>query len=263
MANVKVSDLADEAQVTSDENGVTALRKFLVTELSGSASGRLFEAINTPGIPIRGQTHPGLNGIVVKSVNAVPVPGCVSAAWVLVSYASPTFNTQTPSETATPTYRMSGTVQEEETTEDKDGNQMVLNHTKTSVAENGQNIDTVLPPQPAKVSVQRPMQYFQCDRPEPLPFNYDKVHNFVGRVNSVPWRNFAARTVLCSTIDVEESGDRANVSYQFQIKPVGTWVARLVYIDPETGAPVEAPLENVGIKNFLVYPEAEFNQLSV
>jgi hypothetical protein len=107
------------------------------------------------------------------------------------------------------------------------------------------------------------LQYFQCDRPEPLPFNYNKVHDFVGRVNSVPWRNFAARSVLCATIDVDEVGDRANVSYQFTIKPVGTWDVRLVYIDPETAAPVEGPLEGTGIRDFRVYPEADFNQLSV
>jgi hypothetical protein len=255
--------LIDEASVTSDENGVSAVRKFLVDGLTGSASGRLIEALNTPGVPVKGQTHPDLNGIVVKSVQAVPAPMSPSKAFVIITYSAPTFNSQTPSETATPTYRMSGTVQDEETSEDKDGNQMVLNHTKTSVDENGDVVETVLPAQPAKVSVQRPMQYFQCDRPEPLPFNYNKVHDFVGRVNSVPWRNFAARSVLCSTIDVDEVGDRANVSYQFTIKPVGTWDVRLVYIDPETGAPVENPIQGTGIRDFRVYPEADFNQLSV
>lgn len=262
MGNVTFTDLIDDASVTSDENGVSAVRKFIVEGLSGAGSGRLFEALNTPGIPVKGQTHPNLAGIVVKSVQAVPISGCNTKAFVVVSYSAPTFNSQTPSESATPTYRMSGVVQDEETSEDVNGDQVVLNHTKTSVV-NGNNVDTPLEPQPAKMIVQRPMQYFSCDRPEPLPFNYLKVHNFVGRINSVPWRNFPARTVLCTTIDVVESGDRANVSYQFTIKPIGTWRARTVYTDPSTGAPVKDPVEGVGIKNVLVYPEADFNQLNV
>lgn len=263
MGNVLVNDLIDDAVVTSDENGVSAVRKFIVDGLSGIGSGRLFEALNTPGIPVKGQTHPNSNGIVVKSVQAVPIPDSPSKAFVVATYSAPTFNSQTPSETAQPTYRMSGTVQDEEVYLDKDGQQMILNHTETSTAANGQVTNRPLPPQPQRFSAQRPMQYFQCDRPEPLPFNYNKVHDFVGRVNSVPWRNFPARSVLCSTIDVDEVGDRANVSYQFTIKPVGTWDVRPIYINPETGAPVEDPIEGIGVKNFRIYPEADFNQLNV
>lgn len=262
MGQIAVTDLAEDAEVISDDSGVSCTRKILIDGLSGSASARLFEAINTVGVPRKGDQHPDLPGIVVSSVRASPIPNCANKAWVIVQYNAPSFNSQAPSETATPTYRFSATVQEEETSQDKDGNQMVLTHTKISVVD-GNNVETVLDPQPGKVSVQRPMEYFFCERPEPLPFNYNKCHNFMGRVNSVPWRNFPARSVLCTSIDVDESGDRANVSYQFQIKPVGTWDVRLTYIDPSTGSPVVDPIEGEGIQTFRVYPEADFNLLNV
>ena len=262
MGQIHTSDLAEEASVRSDDSGVTCTRRLLVIGLSGSASARLFEAINTVGIPRRGDPHPDLPGILVSSVDGNPAPGSVGNAIVVVTYSAPSFNSQAPSPTGQPTYRFTATVQDEETSEDKDGNQMILTHTKVSVVD-GNNVSQVLDPQPGKVSVQRPMEYFFCDRPEPLPFNYNKCHDYMGRVNNVPWRNFPARTVLCTNIEVEEAGDRANVSYQFQIKPVGTWDVRLTYIDPAKGSPVENPIEGEGIKNFKVYPEADFNQLNV
>ena len=264
MAEIHSKDLVDEASVTSDENGVSAVRKFLVTGLSGEGSSRLLQAITTPDIPIKGQSHPNLGSIIVKSVSAIPVPGCAAAAYVIVQYGSPTFSTQAPSETAPPKYRTTSTVQEVETSEDKNGAQMILKHTKTSVDDNGNNVTETLPDQPAKASVQRPITTFICERAEPLPWNYPGKLPYVGCVNSSPWRGYNPRTVLCMGIDVDESGDRANVSYQFQIKLDGsTWEFRAVYIDPSTGAPVVNPVEGQGIKTFRVYPEADFTQLSV
>lgn len=261
MATV-VSDLIDEASAQSDENGVTAVRKFLVTGLTSQPSGRTLEALNVVGIPRRGQTHPNLGGIVVKSVSAVPVQDSPSKAFVVVTYAAPTYNTQAPSKTAKPTYRLGGSTSDFETSQDKDGKQMVLTHTKKTQDEDGNIVDEVLPPQPAKVTIQKPQAYLSCERPEPLPVDYKALFSYIGCVNKAQFQGFPARSWLCTAIDVDETGDRANVSYQFQLN-FDTWDARLVYIDPATGAPVENPVEGKGIKSFRVYPEADFNQLGI
>lgn len=262
MAQVAVTDLIDEASAQSDENGVTAVRKFIVTGLSAQASGRMLEALNVVGIPRRGQTHPNLAGIVVKSVSASPCPDSKGSAYVVVTYAAPTYNTQEPSKTAKPTYRLGGNTTDFETSQDAKGNQMVLTHTKKTQDEDGNVVDEVLPPQPAKVTIQKPQAYLSCERPEPIPVNFKSLMTYIGCVNSAPFQGFPARYWLCTAIDVDESGDRANVSYQFQLN-FNTWDALLVYIDPATGAPVENPVEGKGIKSFKVYPEADFNQLGI
>ena len=262
MAQILVTDLIDEASAQSDQNGVTATRKFIVSGLSSQPSGRCLEALNVVGIPRKGQTHPNLASIVVKGVSAVPVQDSPRKAYVIVTYAAPTYNVQTPSQTAKPTYRSGSNVVDVETSEDKDKKQMVLTHTKKSVDEDGNTVDEVLPPQPAKVIVQRPQGYLSCERPEPLPINYSRIWGYVGKVNSAPFKGYPARSWLCTAIDVDEAGDRGNVSYQFSLK-YDLWDARVVYIDPATSAPVVDPVEGQGIKSFKVYPEAEFNQLGV
>lgn len=256
------SDLIDEASAQSDENGVTAVRKFLVTGLTSQASGRLLEALNVVGIPRRGQRHPNLAGILVKSVSAVPVQDSPSKAFVIVSYAAPTYNTQEPSQTGKPTYRLGGSTSDFETSEDNKKKQMILTHTKKSQDADGNTVEEVLPPQPGKVSIQKPQAYLSCERPEPLPINYRKLFSYIGCVNSATFQGYPSRCWLCTAIDVEEVGDRGNVSYQFSLK-FDTWDVRLVYIDPATGAPVENPVEGKGIKSFKVYPEVDFNQLGI
>ena len=262
MAQVTVQDLLDDASAQTDQNGTTAVRKFIVSGLTAQASGRMFEALNTVGIPRRGQTHPNLAGIVVKSVAAEPCADSPSKAYVTVSYAAPTYNTQAPSQKGKATYRSGATVSDFETSEDKDKKQMLLTHTQISQDEGGNNVTKVLDPQPAKVVIQKPQAYLSCERPEPLPINYRRLFGFVGCVNSSPFQGFGARCWLCTAIDVDEAGDRGNVSYQFSLK-FDTWDARVVYIDPATGAPVKDPEEGKGIKNFRVYKEVDFNQLGI
>lgn len=262
MAQVTVQDLLEEASAQTDQNGTTCTRRFIVTGLTAQASGRMFEAMNTVGIPRRGQTHPNLAGIVVRTVSAEPCADSPTKAYVTVSYAAPTYNTQAPSAKGKATYRSGATVSDFETSEDKDKKQMVLTHTKISQDEDGNTVSEELPPQPAKVTIQKPQAYLTCERPEPLPINYRRLFGFVGCVNSAPFQGFGARCWLCVAIDVDETGDRGNVSYQFSLK-FDKWDARLVYIDPATGAPVNNPEEGKGIKTFRVYQEVDFNQLGI
>lgn len=262
MAQIHAQDLLEEASVSNDSSGLKATRKFLVTGLSGEGSARLGEALDCPGIPRKGETHPNLN-ILVSAVNAVPAPGCAAAAHVIVQYEQASFQTQPPSETAPVKWRYGSVTEEVETSRDKDGNDVYLEGPAKKYDDNGNVIQTVqIKKQPMKVSVQIPSPYFQAVRPEPAPFNFQKTVAYTGKVNASPWRGFPARTVLCLGIEVNEESDRCEVSYQFKYREQ-TWDVTVICQNPFTNAPIEDPAQGVGIKTVRVLPEIDFGGLGI
>lgn len=263
MAEVTVTDLIDEASYTADMSGIKAVRKFLVENLSEQAHKKLYEAALLPDVPQRATAHPSIPNLIVSSVNVFPVPSSPSKAWVVVNYESPTSTTTVPSESAPPEIEFGAVLQTIETSVDKDGKEMVLNHTQTSVDPDTQQVVTnELPPQPFKVTVQEASPYLTMSRREPLPFNKSKVINFVNRVNSVAWFGDPARTWLCAAIRARLDGDAAIVSYEFQYREK-TWDVEGVYTDPSTGAPISGAVQDVGRKKFQVLGTADFAGLSL
>jgi hypothetical protein len=264
MAEVTVRDLLEDASYTRDTSGVRAVRRFLVENLDDVAAKRLYQAALLPDVPQFGTPHESIPNLVVNSVDVVPAPSSPSKALITVTYGSPEQDNQEPSETAQPTVEVGATVSEIETSRDKDGNEMLLDHTiPAHVDENGTLIaDQVLPTQPAKVSVQEAHPYVTCERREPDPFYTAKVLAYVNHVNSVAWFGSQPRQWLCTAIRARLDGDSFVVSYEFQFRE-RTWDVQAVYTNPTTGAPVEDPIEEVGIKRFQVYPEADFNGLNL
>jgi len=108
---------------------------------------------------------------------------------------------------------------------------------------------------------------------------------FVGRVNKTTW-NVApqadAYTWLCTGIEVEAVDHRRkydswvrpdepgtwDVTYTFQYQGGDKWDKRFVFLDPETGRPID-PDEtdddgvNVEVKRYQIYDAADFNELGL
>jgi len=95
-----------------------------------------------------------------------------------------------------------------------------------------------------------------------------KALTYVGKINSVALGSgtFAIGTLLCLGIegDTTDGGESYSVSYRFQYRP-GTWVATVVYIDPETDRPhADVSISGVdGVEYVDIYNEVNFTALAL
>jgi len=282
---VEQSDLVEVNEVKQGKDGIEAVRGFQVVGLSGNPDNRLLQAITEPGIPLRGEPHPSIEGIKADEISASP-QGAENAL-VTVTYKQLTEDENEPDELQKPTITVGSTVQEDIVNLDAFGKQMLLNHTKRKVITTDigsgtktSNKDTKLPTQPGEVGVQFPLTTISLSRREknnPL----FKSEIYTGKINSAPIFGDPKHIWICTGIDgdSDDGGQTFTVSYNFQRAPQGTtWDPILVYIDPETDAPVaglniidkqgpikqgEADDSEVGIKRFQVYIDIDFNKLNI
>ncbi len=267
MGQVTVSDLLDQASLTFDSGGMKIVRKFLCEGLQETGSKKLYEAVTLPDIPLYGSFHPTVPGIVVSSLNVVPVSDSPSKAWVVVNYEPPSHSNSQPSESAPPTTEFGATSSNIETSQDANDNEMKLTHTwpqKIVALADGTNeaVPETTITQPTKVSVQEAHPYVSFQRMEPSPFNTEKVLLCVGRVNSVAWFTGAPRTWYCAAIRARLEGDVFQVSYEFQYREK-TWDVVSIFNDPSTGLPVELDGNGNDIGTFQIYKEIDFNVLNL
>jgi hypothetical protein len=91
-----------------------------------------------------------------------------------------------------------------------------------------------------------------------------KSRNFVGRTNSGTWGGDPPGSWLCTRIEgvSDDGGQTFNVTYEFQYN-IDTWLATVVFIDPDTGRPPENLIEGEGLKQVQVYPRVDFNLLNL
>jgi hypothetical protein len=94
-----------------------------------------------------------------------------------------------------------------------------------------------------------------------------KADTYVGCTNSIAWKGWPAKTVLCLAILGRKGGDGIMAaSYQFARDKHGfKQIARV--IDPSTGQPVTPDAAQVsggnGVKEVIVQGEADFNGLAL
>lgn len=264
MAEILVEDLIDQASYTITANGPRATRKFIVKGLSDAGHRRLFQASLIPDVPVFGALHPSIPNLICGEIHVTPVASSPSMAWLLATYGSPESSNIAASEVAVPELEVGSTLANIETSSDAFGDEMILNHSTTSVdPDTGEVITKDLPPQPGKVSVQEAMPYISLSRREPKPFNIAKIFDAVGSINSVAWGfDRAAHTWLCASIRAKLEGEAFRVAYEFQYRR-RTWDSVLTYTDPSTGAPVANPVEGVGKKTFQIYPDFDFSVLNL
>lgn len=251
-----------EGALSRDKDGFRHTRVFIVTDLTGTPSQRLYKALTTPGVPQFGDGHPSIPGIFALNIQSEPEAKQNTLARVVVDYESPSFDNQSPSEGGTeqePTIQVGSNVTTAKTQKNKDGNQLFV----SLVTSAGVNRDQV-----GEVDIQIPQSVVQFQRREsgtPLT----KSIEYTGAVNSLSvgqTRFFAERTLLCTAIEgqSDDNGRTFTVTYQFQYEP-NTWDATLVFQDTETDrAHPDVNLANSnGIKVERVYRERDFRKLNL
>ncbi len=288
MATINQSDLVEFNEIKEGPDGFEATRGFQIEGLAGNADQKSFEALGIPGIPNINDVHPSfsiLNVVEKRFETQGPTIGVV-----IVSYKQLNADEQEAGSTSAPIISIGSTVQEDVVNLDVNGKQMLLFHTKVKKIINAfllvEEKPEKMPTQPGEVSMQFPQMTVSFQRREgESPFLKNEKHN--GTINSRGFFQLGIHEWLCTGIDGESSdgGRTFLVTYKFQRAQKGnTWDPMLVYIDPETDAPVaglninggDGPLSltgeppnktgdpnQVGRKRFQVYPETDFNELNL
>jgi len=268
---VVVQDLVDQASLTQ-EKGYKVTRVFHVSGLTGNATTRLYNATLLPEIPAQGSAHPDIPGIYARSINVSPVES--SSARVVVTYQPRDPATQPPDDNADPIVEVGAALVEVETNKDINGTFLVLGeftvteYNKTLLPKQIEETNTY-PPQPGKITVQRPLPLFKFSRRE-TESPYSKSLNYVGNVNSDSFLGYAAGYWLCSRIygRSDDGGESYNVEYEFLFNRE-TWKPWIAATHPDTGEPpvnlngTSALVEGTSLKQIVVYLTISFSGLNL
>jgi len=239
-----ITDLIDEASIDVTTEGLRATRAFLVSGLTGDAHAITFQAYFAEGIPVQGEAHPSVTGLVVETMSARPVSDSPGSARITVNY-KPRNATRIASEgTAPPVISTGATVQEDETNFDANGNVIRLAYTSNPDANGNVKYNGTVAT--GKIRRAFPMPVIKFARRESVnPFA--KVLTYTQKVNATPFYGFDEKTWLLSNIESDSSdgGLTWNVTYELQYNPKG-WRTAVVFTDKETGEIPDNPEPSEG-----------------
>lgn len=262
-------DILEGAKLVNGADGTLTLTRVVIVDgVEGNGDEKLWKALLIQGVPQRGEVHPTIPLLRCSTREATPLD--TSKVQIVCTYEIWNSKIQTADENQKCQIEVGGTVQEESTNFDKDGNLMEVTHRYVDLDNKPILIDDGTGNQiakvgkaPAEVNKQIPMMVKKFSRKE-IGDPSLKAQDFLGSVNSTPVFNATARKWLCTRLDgiSDDGGETYNVNYEFQLN-LSTWDVTIVFIDPDTNQPPIGLIEGEGIKVFKVYREMDFNILRV
>lgn len=261
-----VQDLIEGSSLELSK-GYKHTRAFLVTDLTGNSSAKLYNAVQATGIA-QGDAHPVIANIYARAISVTPI-GPTSAR-VSISYEPRDPATSPPDDGAAPNVEVGAVTNEVEVDKDIKGNQIILTYTftkyntETKLLEEIENKGQV-----GTVKVQRPVPVFKLSRRE-TQSPHRKALEFVGKMNSDTFMGEPAKYWLCTRIvgRSDDGGESYNVDYEFQFN-ADTWDPQVVATDPDTGKPPinydgsQALVDGEGYKRVTVYESVAFSGLKL
>lgn len=256
-----VSDII-EGHISEDASaGYSVERVFMVSGVSGAAHARGYNALNAPGVPRLFEGHPSIPSLFCSQRTATPMGDSSDRFRVTCRYKLPDFAILQPDESAPGLISVGGGLSQVATQKDVDGNAISVTYTYPD--DHG---DKTLAgrsyTQGGEVGLMVPVTVLRETRRESVNPNF-KARAYVGRVNSFPIWNGAARTYLCTRIEGEsrDGGESYEVAYEFQYKPEG-WDASVVFRDLKTNRPIPNP-DAEALKTVPIYAGIDFGGLNL
>jgi len=265
-----VADVTSGSSVSETENGVDAVRAFLVSNVGGTGSQAAAKALRATRIPALYSYHPSILDLQCYNKTAEVASGSSSDQFTVLCRYKKIDDGEVPQDEqpgtggterkVPPQINIGGTVQTVQTTNDKDGEPIALG--PLTVIKNGE--ETNFPEQTGVVNIQVPQVTVRfVERRAESPGSLAFI--FVGTVNSTNFLGLGPGKVLCTRINgvSEDGGKSFKTEYEFQTNLNG-WDANVIYIDQETGLPLEGATEdNGGKKKVPIYPTQDFNILKL
>ena len=244
-------DIKENARISRDKNGYRVDRIAIVTGVTGTASQRLYNAINDIGLPNYGDVHPDIAGIYLNDITADVIdPETVR---VTMSY----YNDPSDAEGGETSVRVSAGTTIEEVTTDILGAAM---ETEYTVTEEIFNWTTVKPTFTADVEIPRLTFDFETTSATLPKTSMDTYH---GKINSAIWNGYAIGTILCAAVNIDQQGDEFKIRYSF-IYNADTWkfLAKVPDAPGNIASTTDLDLDILtGIKEFDVYESVDFTPL--
>ena len=265
MARLELIDVVEGGTLSETQDGYEVVRVAWVDSLSGRADERLYNAVRAAGVPRYGDPHPSIPNLRVVQRSAA-FEGGNDRVVVTLTYRVPQANEGPPSDPTGNTQpgivRVGSTVQGGTTQKDVNGNAITVRHVFPADHEDPEFAGRIIT-QGADVELSIPQLVLTETRKETgTPANTARV--YVGKVNQFACFGGAARTWLCTRIEgtTNDGGVTYEVTYEFQYAEQ-TWDAVVVFRNPNTQRPVDAPEEGEGIKTVQVYRVANFAALGL
>jgi len=240
-----------DSRITETDNGFRIERTAIVTGVTGNADTRLINAMNDAQMPSIGDAHPQDSTIDLREKSGRVIDP-ETVAVTLVYYRED--GSETGSSNATS--RASATTSIEETKFDSSGNPLVTQyvHSAGSVQVDRENFTA---------EVERPRVTFDFEY-KSATFPQTDINTYLGKINSVIWNGYAVETILCTAVNVDQTGDDYRVRFSFAYNP-DTWAfkARTQYT-PSGAHPTNPDSDlnlTTGERPFDVYSTVDFTPL--
>jgi hypothetical protein len=251
-------DLLKGQTLSFTENGYSSKRDYLIDAVGGTPEAKLYNATITAGVPQYGDAHPILPDVIVTSVSAKPLDSGEQVI-VTVNYSVPDIDeaalVEEDGETGVSTVSISTGLVTEQTWRDINGELMYVQWSGQGVSKNSYK----------RGETQKPQLQVSFDRNESSPPKA-AVTSYLGKVNSVPWSGFGAKTWLCTQINATEDKTKGvfKVTYGFSYKPETWRFEAFINLTSEEieEARIDPDNEN-GYAIYDVYESADFNSLGL
>lgn len=257
-----ISDILESQSVKRNKNGFSVDRDFIVDEVGGNPTQKLYNAMTMGGIPQYGDPHPFIPEVQVTLVSASPIKSGEQVR-VKVSYTVPSSDElaeiEADEEAGTGTLTLSSNTTSETVFRDINGE--LLKASYGVVVAGGTTVN--IASRYAEADVERPQLRAEFTRTEnTVP--KASINLYLGKVNSVPWSGYPAKTWICSKIAARENKGKFDVDYGFSYRPESWLLEVVVGLTQEEAEnlPIDVNSGN-GYARFDVYRTADFNNLGV
>lgn len=245
-------NLVRNSTLTRTIDGYNLEVMHLVEIKTGTDESKLYSAITTAGIPQFGDPHPIIPDVIVTDIKASPDGSSPNIYMITVTYSipdpedSPNLEDE---ELGIGTVSLSTSLANEQEWFDINGEFLRVEYQQSTLFK--------------AANIQRPQLGVTFNRIESsLP--KDAITNFLGKVNSVPWSGFPAKTWLCTGIDAKEEKGKFDVDYTFTHNDKTWHLELIVGLTAEEVASVPPNVETGdGYSRFEVYNSADFNALGL
>lgn len=261
MATVTVDIIDGHGLRKSAENGYETDRIAIVTGVTGDGSARLYNAVNTTGVPAIGDAHPDIAVAHLRSIDARPKDS--DTVELVLKYRESTSTHISLKDD--PEISVGASVSQIETNKDADDNVIAVQYTYPSTYTKREEYAGKTHDQGGLVSRLMPQRTYTVRKRLSATASQIEATNdiYQGKVNAFAWRGYQPRTWLCVGISGQsnDGGQTYAVTYQFQYNPY-TWDTVVTFIDPNDGKP-PINLDANGVKYVKVYNEIDFAGLGI
>lgn len=261
MAVVVIKEIIAGATSSTDiSKGVTETRMFTVQGFVADGYAKLQDVKLLPEIPQINEPHPNTGSIIVKQVSVVGVSTDILT--LAVRYAAPDIYKPTKDQVI---ITGGSSLTNAETNLDRNGNVIVTQYTYPDPYKEAPHLAGETFQHGAMIQKLVPTSRISLTRLEDeTPLFFSSV--YVGRINSTPFLGAPAGFWMCTEIpfDSQDGGKTYRTTYSFEFK-YDSWQQQVVFITESGDPPVFAnPAElALGVRNYDIYPRADFTQLGL